>query len=231
MLNVGVNVTTSSNDISAKTITDSLGRQISQPVNVNGAGKAAINITVGRKILGFDVSFSTNGSYSRTVSYVNADLSRNSAYVGSAGVSFNKYASGKYSLQLSSWGTYFDQVSSVNFTAPVRYWTQNHQGVLTLFFIKGFELNTNAVYTWQQKTSAFSGNTSVLLWNVYFSRNFLHDQLVVKFNFQNILNANAGISRTNVANVNTETSTNILGRYWMLSASWHFDKKFKKRAN
>ena len=135
----------------------------------------------------------------------------------------------KYSLQLNTNFTYFDQVSSINATAPVRYWTQAHTGTVALYFIRDFEVNTSAVYTWQQKTSAFSANTSVLLWNAYISRNFLHGKLAARFQLNNILDANAGISRTNTGNINSQSSTNILGRYWMVSVVYHFDKKFKKK--
>jgi hypothetical protein len=95
--------------------------------------------------------------------------------------------------------------------------------------LRGFEINTNATYTWQEKTSAFAASTSVLLWNSSLSRNFLHNRLAVKAQFNNMLNQNAGISRSNSGNVNTQSSTNILGRYWMLTAIYHFDKKFKQK--
>jgi len=229
LINVNLNMTLSSNSISSKTTTDSLGKQISQPVNVDGGGTGGINLSVSRKVRGFDLGFHGAGIYARTVNYVNADLSRNDAYTGEGGVSLNKFVADKYSLQLNTNFTYFDQVSSINTTAPVRYWTQIHSGALTLYFIRRFEVNTNASYTWQEKTSAFGSATSVLLWNAYVSRNFMHDKLVAKFQFNNMLNANAGITRTNAGNINTQSSTNILGRYWMLSAIYHFDKKFKKK--
>jgi len=228
-----VNVTAifglASTSIGTKTITDSLGRQVSQPVNVDGGKNAAVNLIMERRVLEFDMALHGMGTYGRTVSYINADLSRNDAYSGGGGLSLNKYMQGKYSLQLDFKFTYFDQVSSINTAAPVRYWTQSHMVAVTFYFIKDFEINTNTVYTWQQKNSSFSGNTSVMLWNAYFSHDFLRGRLVGKFQVNNILNASAGISRTNMANINTQSSTNTIGRYWMISAAWHFDRKFKSR--
>jgi len=228
-INLGLTATLVSNGISAKTTTDSLGRQISQPVNVNGGGTGGVNLSVGRKILGFDAGFHALGNYSRTVNYINADLSQNNSYTGGGGINFNKYVADQYNLQLTVNFSYFDQVSSINTAAPVHYWTQSHSGALILWFIPHFEIGTNATYTWQEKTSAFVSNTSVILWNSYVSRNLLHNKLVMKVQFNNILNQNAGVSRTSSANVNIETSTNILGRFWMLSAIYHFDKKFKQK--
>ncbi|GGB24011.1 collagen-binding protein [Puia dinghuensis] len=229
LLDLALTMNLTSNSISTKTTTDSLGRQISQPVNVDGTRMAGINLTATRKVLGFDVGIHATGTYDRTVNYVNADLTVNDAYSGSGGFSLNRYVMDKYSFSLYTTFTYFDQVSSINISSPVRYWTQSHQGAMTLFFMRDFEINTNATYTWQQKTSAFSVNTSALLLNGYISRNFLHNKLVAKIQFNNILNNNAGIIRSNTANINTQSSTNILGRYWMLSATYHFDKKFRKK--
>jgi Outer membrane protein beta-barrel family len=228
-ININLNGIVTSNSISTKTTTDTLGRQITQPVNVDGGHTAGLDLYVGRKLLGFDLGLHTNGTVARTVNYVNMDLSRNDAYSGGGGFSLNKYVQDKYNFQLNTNFTYFDQVSSINTAAPVHYWAQSHTGMVTIFLIKSFELNTNATYTWQEKTSAFPSSTSVLLWNTYLIRNFLHNKLAIKAQFNNILNENAGISRSNQGNINTQGSTNILGRYWMLSAIYHFDKKFKKK--
>ena len=226
-INLGMNMTLISTSISTKTTTDSLGRQFSQPVNVDGGRTGGINLYVGRKFLGFDAGFHAIGTYSRTVNYINADLSVNNSYTGGGGISLNRYAADKYNLQINTNFNYFDQVSSINPAVPVHYWTQSHSAALTTWLIPHFEIGTNATYTWQEKTNAFTKSTSVLLWNSYVSRNFLHNKFVIKAQFNNMLDQNAGISRTSSANVNTETSTNILGRYWMLSAIYHFDKKLK----
>jgi hypothetical protein len=206
-----------------------LGRQISQPVNTNGAKAAQANFFLSRKILSVDIQLHAASSFARTATYINADLSRNDAYTSGGGFSLSKYVTDKYSADLVTNFIYFDQVSSINTAAPVRYWTQSHQSSFTLFLIPKFEINTNAVYTWQEKSGNFAGNTSVLLWNGYINRNFLQDKLIVKFQVNNILNANSGMNRNNIGNINTQSSTNILGRSWMFSLAYHFDHKFKRK--
>jgi hypothetical protein len=229
MMNIRVNLGLTNNSISTKTITDSLGRQISQAVNVNGATNAGLSFSLNKKILGFDAGAYFAGNYSRTVNYINADLSNNDAYTANGGFNLTRNVPEKYALQLYSTVGYFETVSSINKSSPLHYWTQNNSGALTLFLIKNFEINTNATYTWQQKTSAFADNTAVLLWNAYVSRNFWQNKLALRVQLNNILDRNAGITRTNTANITTESSTNILGRYYMVSAIYHFDKKFKKK--
>lgn len=228
IFNFRISLSLISNSISTKVITDTLGRQISEPVNIDGTHYAALNFSVNRKVLGLDAGLHIVSTYARSLNYTNVDLSRNDAYTGGGGFSLNKYVPDKYSLLLNSNFTYFNQSSSVNQAADIRYWAQSHLGSVTIFFLKDYELNTNGTYTWQQKTASFGVNTSVLLWNAYVSRNFLRNKLVVKFQFNNILGNNSGITRTNYANQNTESTTNILGRNWMVSAIYHFDKKFKE---
>jgi len=228
-INVNLSLNTSSNSISVKTITDSLGRQTSQPVNVDGGRGAAANVSIIKKILGLEAALHVSGNYSRSVNYVNVDANKNNLYVSEGGFSLSKFEPDKFNLQLNFNFTYFAQTSSVNTSAPVQYWAQNQQGTITLYFFKRYEFNTNATYTWQEKTNSFSGSTSVLLWNSSINRNLLHNRLAVKVQLNNMLNQNTGISRTNAGNVNTQNWTNILGRYWMLSAIYHFDKKFKQK--
>lgn len=229
IINLALDLHLTSNGISNKTETDSSGRQITQPVNVDGGRAASFNFSINRSILGFDAGFHATGYYLRAINYINADLSRNNTYSSGGGFKLSKNVPDKYLLQLNTNITYFDQVSSINIGAPIHYWTQDHYGALTVFLFRNYEFNATAAYSWRQRTSTFTTSTTVFLCNAYIGRNFFHDQLVVKVLVNNILDQNSGISRTSVANVNTEISTNILGRYWMLSAIYHFDRKFKKK--
>jgi outer membrane receptor protein involved in Fe transport len=229
LYNLSLDFELNSNNISTKTITDSLGRQISQPVNVDGGRNLGLNFSINKKIGGIDVGMMTNLTYSRNVNYINADLSRNDSYTSSGGFKIGQYVADKYSFQLDTKFTYFDNRSSINTTAPIHYWSQSHTGALSLFIIPGIELTTNANYTWQQANSVFAKSTSVLLWNASVGHNFLSNRLALKFLANNLLNQNSGISRTNLGNVNTESSTNILGQYWLLSLTYRFDHKYKRK--
>jgi len=229
MYNLRINFGIMANSISTKTATDSLGRQIRQPVNVNGGRNAAANFSTHKRMLGLDFGLDVGENYTRSVNYINTFLNRTDSYMETGGISMSYYSAAKFSFQLNAAVSYFDTRSSINPTAPVHYWTQSHSGNLNLFFIRNFEIHTDATYTWQQSTSAFNGSTSVLLWNASILRNFLHNRLSAKFQTNNLLNANAGVSRTSAANLNTENSTNILGRYWLLSVTYHFDHQWKSR--
>ena len=229
MINLSANLELVNNSISTKTTTDSLGRQITQPVNVDGGRNATFDLSVNKKVLGVDVGLHAEAAYLRAVNYVNTDLSRNASYKGGAGFSVNENVQDKLLFQLYTDFSYFDQTSSINTSGLVRYWSQNHMGSVTVLFIRNFLIATDANYTWQEKTSAFQTNTSILLWNGQVSRIFMNNKLVVQARLNNILDKTNGISRSNVNNINTEAVTNTLGRYWMLSIFYEFDKKAKRK--
>ncbi|HVU95514.1 MAG TPA: outer membrane beta-barrel protein [Puia sp.] len=228
-LNISGNLALASNAISTKTTTDTLGRQVSQPVNVDGGRSVNFNLSVDRRFGDIDVSLHSNANVSRSVNYVNADLNRNTAFNGAGGVNLGRYVTGKYSAQLGANYGYFSQKSSVNASAPVHYWTQNYNANFSLFLIKDFNLTTNLVYNAQGRSASFPTSTSTAYWNAALGRNFLENRLEVRFQFNNILNSNAGIGRSNTGNIVTQTSTNILGRYWLLGAAYRFDHKWKRK--
>jgi type IV secretory pathway VirB9-like protein len=89
------------------------------------------------------------------------------------------------------------------------------------------ELNTTGNYSWQQKTAAFTGNTSTFFWNAFVSKNFLQNRLVVKWRVNDILGLNSGIGRSFSGNTTTQTTSNVVGRYWMISVSYRFVKHGK----
>lgn len=227
--NLTLNLSLLQNTISTKTVTDSLGRQINLPMNVDGSKSGWMNFSLSGRFAGFDVSFRSALNYIRTVNFVNLDLNRNDILSGGIGFTLTKYAANKYNLQLNADIANFNEVSSINTLSNIHYWSRSASGLIVLYFLRPFDIGSSASYNWQEKTSAFTLNTSTFLINSYISRNFLHDNLVLKVQMNNILNENSGINRTSINNVNTESRTNILGRYLMLSMTYHFDKKFKQK--
>jgi hypothetical protein len=222
--NVGLNFGYTRNAISTKVYTDSLGRQFSQAVNVSGSQRGGIYVGFNYKIMpiGIDLGANLNVNAGRSVDYVGDALSNNDSYNAGGGVSLRKYVADYYSIRVSSNANYTYTVSSVNTSAPTQFWTQNENFELSYFPFSGFEVNTNGNYSWRQKTSVFDNNNSTFLWNAFIGKNFLQNRLVIRVRINDILGENAGISRNFSGNTTSQTSSNIIGRYWMISASYRF---------
>ena len=228
-LNLGLSYSYTSNDISTKTYTDSLGRQISQAVNVNGSKNAGLNFSLNHRLMPFGLDLGLNGnvSFGRNVNYVGNLLSNNDSYNAAAGVSVGKYVADRYSFRINSGISYSSTNSSVNTGILTRFWTQNQNLQLSYFLMPGLEVNSNVDYNWRQKTSVFDQHNSTLLWNAFVSKNFLQNRLVVKWRINDILGQNAGINRTISGNTISQTTANVIGRYWMLSATYRFERHGK----
>ena len=227
LVNLNISLSLTSDAISSKTSTDSLGKQISWPVNVNGVGNATINFSISRKLLGIDVGLHAGEYYSRTVGFINVQRNQTDAYSERAGLRLSKFVKDWVLIELNTKFSYIDQTNSINKAAPLSYWMQNHMGSVTVLLVRHYEFNSNATFTWQEKTNALASNAAVTLWNGYISHSYMKDKLVIKAQINNILNKNAGIYRSSIGNVTTQNSANILGRNWMLSVVYHFEKKLK----
>lgn len=220
----GFDYNLTSSGISTRTYTDSLGRQISQAVNVHGAHDINVLISCNRSIkpINLNVGITSNLSYVRNVNYVNQYLSRNDNYVAGTRMIVSKFVPDKYSLILNANLAYIYSMSSINAARPVHYWSQGYNGQLSIFPIPALEIGTIAIYSWRQRLDNFETRNSTLLWNAYIGKSLIKNQLTIRWQINDILGQNAGISRTSTANQTSESVVNVLGRYWMLSATWRF---------
>lgn len=226
-INLNGNFGFATSGISTKTYTDSIGRQVSQPVNVDGARNASLYLFMNKRInsIDLDLGINTGLSYNRTVNYVNQYISQNDNYTSTGGLTLSKFVADKYNFQLNSTFSYVFSSSSINATASTHYWTQNHNATVAIFLFPMFEISTSAFYNWRQKIDNFDKKNSVILWNASLGRNFFKNQLTIRWQINDILSQAASISRNVSANQTTENTSNTIGRYWMVIATWHFVKR------
>jgi len=229
LLNLELTYIAINNSISTKSSIDTFGRQITQPVNTNGARMASFNFSIEKSLqqLGIDFGFNTYLTYNRSVNYVNTQLSKNDNFTPGGGLSLAKYLSDKFIIRINMDLTWFFTQSSTNEAAKLHYWTQRQYGQFSLFPFHGLEISTTANYIWQQKTTALGNDLSALLWNAYASQSLWDNQLAIKFSINNILNQNVSIGRNSVSNITSEHTANILGQLWMFSIVYHFKHQGK----
>jgi len=222
VVNVTIRMALTENEISNRVTTDSIGRQISAPVNVGGNYNTGIYISANQKVKSLDIDLGTTGNmtYTHANSYVNTELTHNNTLTTVAGLSIGKYAVDKFNLQINANVGYNYTESSINFQAPVQYWTQNHSVQLSIYPLRHMEINTFCGYSWRGKTSAFDKNTATVFCSAFLSESFLDSRLTIRGQVNNLFNQDAGISRLINGNQTTETHSNIIGRYFMLYASY-----------
>ena len=210
------------NGISTKTYTDTLGRQVSQAVNVNGSYGANASVSFNKNIKAIDLNINFNPSLSfiRSVNYVNQYLSRNNNYTTGLGVAVSKFVPDKYNFMINSSLAYTYSSSSINVSQPLHYVNYSHYVMLSVFPLAGFEISTTGIYTWRQRLNNFDTRNSSILWNARIGKDLFKNLLNIRWQINDILEQNAGITRTSTANQTSESTVNIIGRYWMVTASW-----------
>jgi hypothetical protein len=224
MVNIGSRLNFTSNAFGTRTSTDSLGRQVTQTVNVDGNRSIGIFTYFSHKIKNLDLDISLNPYfyYTRTINYVNKYLDNNDGFSSGTGIGINKYVLDKYSIQAEIVSGYVTSRSKINPGASMKYRTETGNFNMSLFFLHGTELGTSGDYSWRQKISKLDNNTSIFIWNAYINKNFLKNKLAVRLQINDLLNRNEGITRTINANVITQSNYNVIGRYCLLSLSYRF---------
>ena len=87
-----------------------------------------------------------------------------------------------------------------------------------------FELSTEVEANIRQSTNRFASNRQIV-WNAELSRRFFKEKtLKLSFIAHDILNQNIGFQRTINSNFFSEQRYDLLGRYFLVQASWTFNK-------
>jgi len=219
-LNVGLNIHT----ISSRTYTDSIGRQVSQPLNVGNSNTSGLYFGFGRSLpkLNVDLEFNTTLIANRNLNYVDSLLNRNSTYNIGEGFSIGKYVANRYGFLLRSNVNVVYSRSSINLGVATRYWSQSQSAEVSYFPLPRIEITSSWLYSWQERTPEFTGSNSSLLWNADVSMSFPQKKLSAHWHINDILGQNVSINRNASGNTITQNTANVPGRYWMLSLTWRF---------
>lgn len=222
MIDLGATMGLTPNAFSVNSYTDSLGRQLSQVVNVDGSWNIGFFGYIGTKIkkTGFNISLSPNWRFYRNINYVNNYLDHTDYYRTGCALSINKYVSDRYNLGTGFAAFYSSSSSSINRAQSIHYWSGQYSIRLSMFILRDFEMNTSASFNWQQKIEGFDKTPAICLWNAYIGRSFLKNQLSFRWQINDILATNRGFTRVISSNLITENTSNVIGRYWMLTASY-----------
>lgn len=217
---------TSQNDISNRSVIDTAGKTTSQSVNVNGNQSLYSNISYGKKLkkLDLDLRAELGFNYSLNNNYVNGLLNINKNANYSLGLRISREKENKYDLGLSTNASYATTTSSIQKSVQPNYWTFVISPDMMVYLPGKLELHTDGQFTMRQKTSVFTTNNNIFLWNGWIGKKLLKNKtLLVKLSVNDILNQNTGFSRYAGDNYITQNQYATIRRYGMLSAVWSFN--------
>jgi len=224
MIDLGARMELISNAFGVRSYTDSLGRQSSQAVNVDGSWNFGVFGYFSTRIekIDLDIRFSPVMYYYRNVNYVNKYLDRTDNYKSGWSIGINKHVLDRYNAVMEFTTFHVSSISSLDNAQVTHCWSGEDKLQLSVFFGRGFEINTSASFNWQQQVAGFDRIPPVFLWNAFIGRDILRNLLSLRWKVNDILGENKGYTRSISSNLVSEGTSKVIGRYWMLTASYRF---------
>lgn len=223
---VGAGINFQRNAITNRSTVDEFGKTTYVPVNVNGNYNYYLygnwNSGQGDKKLIHSINPEANGG--RSVNYVNGKENVNTYYGLQLGYGLSYSVQEKYNIELRPKIERNISKSSLRPNANNNYWTYGGGANVWVQLPWKFEISSDIDANLRQSTNAFAGN-NMTVWNAEFSRKFMKEKaLKISVIAHDILNQNIGFERTINSNYISEQRYDMLGRYFLLSASWTFNK-------
>ncbi|HEX4374272.1 MAG TPA: outer membrane beta-barrel protein, partial [Puia sp.] len=215
------------NAISTNSYVDTLGRRITQSINVSGNYTLSANINYGFKWKQPDIYFGPriNISKNRNNSVVNNERNITNSNDYTFGFYMGKYKEKKIDCSFRASATYTNSTSSIQTGFATKYWSYNLHPDLDFFLPLKLQIHTDLDYTFRQRTSVFDNNNNITFWNAWFGKKLLKgDQLLIKVSANDILNQNKGITRNVSSNFISQQTYSTIQRFYMLSVVWNFTK-------
>ncbi|AYD46822.1 TonB-dependent receptor [Arachidicoccus soli] len=223
------------NNIQNAVIHLSNGGQSSMPVNLNGnytlRGYLDFGLPLTSPKSNFD--FSTNISNSRISSLI--DSEKNFTYTTSfaEGIRWSTSVSKSFDINASVTPSYniskYSITSSIN-SSNTNYYSQSSSFEGTFYTNSGWQLASDFNYTFY-RGKAPGQNISIPLWNASITKQIFKNKAgEISLSVHDILNENKGVNFQRSLNYSSQTTTNILKRYALLTFTYNL-KQFGKKGD
>ena len=220
------------NDFSNSVKYDSLGRTISQSINVNGNYYSYLGVHGQIPVLLKKLFISPNAfaNYSNRSNFINEQKNTTQQLSSNLGVDL---AVDLDTLNFSIKYNYQYVRSNSSLSSASNLPTNNHTIGGTFAMKLPFKMlfETDAQYIINSKR--FDGyNLKYLVWNANISKSFLKtENLIVSFNAYDILKQNINNIRMTYGNIITDEKTNIITRYFLLKVIYKFNNTKTKESD
>jgi len=226
----GSNFIQTSNDITEKSIFDSLGRSVSTPLNVNGNYNGNLWCGGGVPIFKrfFKIHFNFSGSINNNVGFINEEKNITQTMGFYPGINIEKELDwlearigGNYNYNITK------QTISLQSIQP--YYSYGLEGNVSIKFPKKFKLSVNGDYTNNgNRASGYNLNFFILSGSV--SKTFFkNESLTISIEGNDILNQNISNQRNIMSNKIIDTKTQIIKRYFLLRVLYKFTSQKTKK--
>lgn len=226
---MGSNASNTKNQISYSTIYDTLGRAVTQPINVNGNNNASLYMGGGHPLFKryIKVSYNLSGGYYNNVSFVNGQ--RNNSQNTNFGPQITIYKNAdKFEASVSGDYNYNLPKSDISIQSNQPYYTYSLEGNFNIRLPKKFTMTADGKYTNNgNRTPGYNLNYFIL--NASIGKSFLKAQnLIVSISGNDLLNQNISNTRYINSNQIVDTKTQVIKRYFLLKVLFKFNSQKEK---
>jgi hypothetical protein len=225
----GINSSYTNNAFASNTFYDTLGRTVSNTINVDGNVFANFYAGVGLPVFNrkLDINPSLDGSIVRYTNQIN----------NTQNITFNPTLGGGLDLELtfdsievsvSQKYTYSSPKSTFSSISNTPYSTQVYGAEFKWTLPFHFKFTADAKYTINsQRASGFNRNIMVV--NAEIQKAFLStENLLLSINAYDLFNQNLNLQRQVNGNIITDNYTQVITRYFLLRLTYRFNKNKTK---
>jgi hypothetical protein len=211
------------------TVESAAGVNTTQYVNLENAlpYNYSVYMFLSRKVKELDdiqVGLNLNTSGSVSYSYINSALDQSNSHTYSASLSLFKYVKDKFDVNVRGGPSYTFSTMSLQPEGNNNAAGLNSSGGFDVYLPLHFGAGSNINYNYTAATQTFSAQYKTI-WNAYIFKAFRKDEsFKISLSANDLLNQNTNFSRGITGNTTTQTNTNGIKRFFMLSLIWDFTK-------
>lgn len=221
--------TATSDTIVQQTITLASGSQLTTPINLKNYWSVNTFLAYGIPLSMIKCNLNLNAglNFSSTPGLINGAINTSNTYAANGGFFLGSNISEKIDFSLNYFSTYNIVRNSLQKAANNNYFTHNAGLTANWMFWKGFVANTSLQNMFYNGISS-GYNQNVFLWNASIGYKFLKDKsLELKVAVNDMLNQNAGISRSVTETYVEDSKNTALKRHMLITITYNL-KAFKK---
>lgn len=210
--------------VNKQTIDDNF-RTIYQPVNFGTSSNAGLYFGYNgeiKKIIKFNFRGGANLNQQKVL--LNETISDQVSHSYNIHVSFGNKKKKVFDVSVSARANLNNTLSSQNSALNVTSLNHTYTAKARVTIAKKWNIKTNFEYSIFDDLG-YGENFAIPIWSASVSRTFFKsDQLKIELSAENLLNEGFRVNRYNWNGNVTETQTNLLGRYFMLSIAYKINK-------
>ncbi|HEY4154871.1 MAG TPA: outer membrane beta-barrel protein, partial [Puia sp.] len=209
---------------------DSIGHgvQLITPINLNGTFSGNSFVTFGiplrGRMKGSNLNFNNSIAYARNPSMLYNQINVSTTWVVTQTAGINLVFNDKLNLGLNGSVSYNQAAYSVQKNLNEEYFSQNYSADISYSFIKDWVFYTDySQYIISGRAAGY--NQTIPLWNASIAREiFKKRNGEIKVSVNDLLDQNKSITRTVGDNYLTDTRSNVVKRYFMLSFLYNLNR-------